>query len=41
MDAVPEAALEPIRVQEGQEELEVLFLPVVRGGGEKEEMRRV
>ena len=41
MDTVSEAALEAIGVEEGQEELEVLLFPVVRGGGEEEEMSGV
>jgi len=38
VDAVPETALEPVRAQEGHEELEVLFLSVARGGREEEQV---
>ena len=38
MDPIPEAALKPVPVQEGHEQLEIRFLAVVRGGGHEQEM---
>ena len=40
MDAVAEAPLEPIAIKQRHEQLEVLFLPVVRRGRHQQEMSR-
>ena len=41
VDAIAEASLETVTVQQGHEELEVLFLAVVRGGGHEQKVTAV